>query len=196
MDVDTLNAYNVYAKPFAQEWHEQPPPGDLYTLLKTFFTPGLTADIGCGAGRDVAWLNDAGFPAIGFDASELLLDHARYRYPQARFELSSLPDLANIVTERFQNILCEAVIMHLDLRLIRPSVARMLDLLLPGGALCISWRIVDGCAKRDQHRRLYSAFDKSLILQECLGQRVVLDREDISQASGKRIHRMIIRKRG
>lgn len=195
MDVDTLNAYNVYAKPFAQEWHEQPPPDDLYTLLETWFSPGLTADVGCGAGRDVAWLTAAGFDAIGYDASDLLLDHARDRYPALRFELSSLPDLANIVTERFQNILCETVIMHLDLRLIRPSVARMLDLLLPGGVLYLSWRVMDGSAKRDQHRRLYSAFDKSLILQECLGHRVLVDREDVSAASGKRIRRMIIRKR-
>jgi SAM-dependent methyltransferase len=196
MDVDTLNAYNVYAKPFAQEWHAQPQPSDLYTLLNTFFTPGPTADIGCGAGRDVAWLNNAGFDTVGYDASDLLLDHARYRYPDLRFELSSLPDLANIVSERFQNILCESVIMHLDLRLIRPSVARMLDLLVPGGVLYISWRVMKGTAKRDQHRRLYSAFDKSLILQECLGHRVLLDREDLSEASGKRIQRMIIRKRG
>jgi len=195
MDVDTLNAYNVYAKPFAQEWHEQPPPADLYTLLETWFSPGLTADVGCGAGRDVAWLTAAGFDTIGYDASDLLLDHARDRYPALRFELSSLPDLANIVTERFQNILCETVIMHLDLRLIRPSVARMLDLLLPGGVLYLSWRVMDGSAKRDQHRRLYSVFDKSLILQECLGHRVLVDREDVSASSGKRIQRMIIRKR-
>lgn len=195
MDVDTLNAYNVYAKPFAAQAHARPQPEDLYSLIKTFFTPGLTADIGCGAGRDVAWLNRAGFETTGYDASELLLEHARYRYPDLNFEMASLPDLAGIVSERFQNILCENVIMHLDLRLIRPSIARMLDLLLPGGALYISWRVMEGKAKRDQHKRLYSAFDKSLILQECLGYRVVLDREDTSDSSGKRTQRMVIRKR-
>lgn len=195
MDVDTLNAYNVYAKPFAAQAHARPQPEDLYSLIRTFFTPGLTADIGCGAGRDVAWLNRAGFETTGYDASELLLEHARYRYPDLNFEMASLPDLAGIVSERFQNILCENVIMHLDLRLIRPSIARMLDLLLPGGALYISWRVMEGKAKRDQHKRLYSAFDKSLILQECLGYRVVLDREDTSDSSGKRTQRMVIRKR-
>lgn len=196
MDVDTLNAYNVFAKPFAQKWHAQPQPADLYTLLQTYFHPGLTADIGCGAGRDVDWLNTAGFDTIGYDASELLLDQARYRYPAWRFELAALPDLGTIISERFQNVLCEGVIMHLDRELIRPSVSRMLDLLVPGGTLYLSWRVMPGEARRDQHRRLYSVFDKSLILQECLGHRVLLDREDISQSSGQHIRRLLIRKRG
>ncbi|KVO67988.1 hypothetical protein WJ79_26935 [Burkholderia ubonensis] len=42
----------------------------MYALLTQHFAPaGRTADIGCGAGRDVAWLNANGVPAVGHDAS-------------------------------------------------------------------------------------------------------------------------------
>ena len=40
---------------------------------------GYLVDIGCGSGREVAWLNASGFPAAGFDASEGLLAEARAR---------------------------------------------------------------------------------------------------------------------
>ena len=40
----------------------------------------LDVVIGCGSGREVAWLNATGFPAVGFDASEGLLKEACQRY--------------------------------------------------------------------------------------------------------------------
>jgi len=80
MDKETLIAYDTAAESFAREWHEQPPPVDLHGLIKTFFRPGPTADIGCGSGREVAWLCANGFPAIGYDPSEGLLAKARELY--------------------------------------------------------------------------------------------------------------------
>ena len=65
MDQKTLDAYDREAKAFTQDWHEQPPPTDLQTVVRQFFRPGQTADIGCGSGRDTAWLNDNGLSASG-----------------------------------------------------------------------------------------------------------------------------------
>jgi hypothetical protein len=56
MDRQTLSAYDAEAKAFAADWHEQPPPSDLHALVRRFFKPGQTADIGAGSGREVAWL--------------------------------------------------------------------------------------------------------------------------------------------
>jgi trans-aconitate methyltransferase len=78
MDRATLAAYDKEAVAFAQDWHEQPSPVDLQDIVTRFFVKGgTTADIGCGSGREVAWLNANGFPAEGFDASEGLLAEAR-----------------------------------------------------------------------------------------------------------------------
>ena len=78
MDRATLAAYDKDAAAFAQDWHDQPAPIDLQEIVGQFFIKGgATADIGCGSGREVAWLNANGFRAEGLDASEGLLAEAR-----------------------------------------------------------------------------------------------------------------------
>src|SRR5271170_2524286 len=77
MDSKTLQAYDRDAARFAREWNEQSAPVDMYELLLRYFRPGPTADIGCGAGRDVGWLVANGYDGRGYDASEALLAQAR-----------------------------------------------------------------------------------------------------------------------
>ncbi|GAA4337909.1 class I SAM-dependent methyltransferase [Pigmentiphaga soli] len=194
MDPATLSAYDRQAAAFADDWLAQPAPDDMYALLARHFTPGPTADVGCGAGRDVAWLASHGFDAIGYDASSALLQEARRRHPQLRFEQSALPGLPGIGSARFQNVLCETVIMHLDPPQIGPAVRRLLQILRAGGHLYLSWRVTAGTAQRDRHRRLYSAFDASLVLDECAGHEILMDAEEVSASSGKTVHRVIVRK--
>jgi SAM-dependent methyltransferase len=190
----TLAAYNDAATAFAQDWHAQPPPADLHALIRHYFRPGLTADIGCGSGREVAWLNANGFPAAGYDASEGLLFEARSRYPQHRFEAAALPELAPIADASFDNVLCETVIMHLARAAIVPSVRRMMAVLRPGGVLYVSWRVTVGADHRDARGRLYAAFDSALVTDALAGASVLLDAEAVSASSGKRIHRVVARK--
>ena len=73
-DSATLDAYSQHAARYSQEWLDQPPPNDLYALLETHLVPhGKTAEIGCGNGRDAAWLAAQGYDVTGFDAAEGLL---------------------------------------------------------------------------------------------------------------------------
>src|SRR5579871_6973193 len=88
MDRQTLDAYDQDAAAFANEWETQPPPVDMYDLIRQYFEPGLTADIGCGSGRDTNWLSKNGYTAIGFDASEGLLAAARRLHPGIEFQRS------------------------------------------------------------------------------------------------------------
>jgi 2-polyprenyl-3-methyl-5-hydroxy-6-metoxy-1,4-benzoquinol methylase len=196
MDKNTLHAYDSDAGHFADEWHDQPPPDDMYALLLAYFTPGATADVGCGSGRDVAWLHAHGFDAIGYDASQGLLEQARARYPSLHFSQAALPELAGVASGQFRNVLCETVIMHLEPALIVPSVHRLLDMLEPGGTLFLSWRVTEGASLRDKHQRLYSSFDKAVVLEACEGHAVLLDKEDINLSSQKTVHRLIVRKAG
>ncbi|MEI9804301.1 MAG: methyltransferase domain-containing protein [Pseudolabrys sp.] len=96
MDDATLKAYDAAAADFAKDWHDQPPPCRFARTGPPFFRKGTTADIGCGSGREVAWLNDNGFPAVAYDASRGLLAEARRRYPQYTFEPAALPALSPI----------------------------------------------------------------------------------------------------
>jgi 2-polyprenyl-3-methyl-5-hydroxy-6-metoxy-1,4-benzoquinol methylase len=196
MDRDTLAAYDRGAAAFAEDWHAQPAPVDLHDIVTRFFIKGgRTADIGCGSGREVAWLNASGFPAKGFDASDGLLQEARARYPSLAFAQAELPALEGIAANTYDNVLCETVIMHLDRALIAPSVRRLLDIVKPGGVLYQSWRITDGTDLRDARGRLYAAFDASLVRTELSTARLLRDEEVISASSGKTIHRLVAAKR-
>lgn len=193
MDRTTLAAYDSAAEAFAKDWHEQPPPTDLQALVRRFFWPGLTADIGCGSGREVAWLCENGYPAEGYDPSEGLLAQARSRYPHRRFKSAALPELAGIREGTFDNVLCETVIMHLPPDLVAPSVRRLVSILKPRGVLYLSWR--EGSGERDAHGRLYAAFDKSIVIEAASGAEILLDERVVSASSGKPINRIVARKR-
>jgi SAM-dependent methyltransferase len=192
-DKATLGAYDRDAASFAEDWETQPAPTDLHAIVQRFFTQGPTADIGCGSGRDTAWLNANGYPAIGFDASEGLLAEARRRHPDVRFRRAALPDLAG-VDGPFTNILCETVIMHLPPGIVSASVARILSLLEPDGTLYLSWRVTEGADRRDEYGRLYAAFDPRLALEPLAAARIVLDEQVGSISSGKLIRRLVVRK--
>jgi CRP-like cAMP-binding protein/protein-L-isoaspartate O-methyltransferase len=194
-DKQTLRVYDDAAPAFAKEWGEQPVPADLYRLLSEFFEPGLTADIGCGSGRDLAWLAGQGFSVRGFDVSEGLLAEARKRYPALSFSHAELPQLDGVPSMTFQNVLCETVLMHLEPGLIAASVRRLLDILVPGGVLYLSWRVTEGASQRDKAGRLYAAFRKEAVLEGLSPADTVLyDREEISESSGKKIHRLVLKK--
>ena len=194
MDRETLLAYDGAAAAFAEDWHRQPAPADFHAVVRRFFRPGPTADIGCGSGREVAWLAANGYPAIGYDPSAGLLAQARARYPELVFEAAALPDLAGISAGTFDNVLCETVIMHLPPDLIAPSVRRLVSILKPDGILYLSWRVTAGADQRDPQGRLYAAFGKDVVLGALSRTTILLDEEVISASSGKAIHRIVARK--
>lgn len=194
MDDATLQAYDAGAQAYADDWHAQPPPADMYALVKQFFQPGLTADVGCGSGRDAGWLAANGYPAVGYDPSEPLLAQARARYPQIEFAMAALPTLAGIADARFDNVLCETVIMHLPPALIAPAVRRLMAILKPGGVLYLSWRVTEGADQRDRSGRLYAAFGPELVMPALAPAAILLDKEVVSASSGKTIHRILARK--
>ena len=197
MDRQTLAAYDDGAAAFAIDWHEQPAPHDLHRIIKRFFIAGgETCDIGCGSGREVAWLNANGYPASGFDASQGLLAEARARYPQFDFAYAELPDLPRLAANTYDNVLCETVIMHLERAQIARSVRRMLDIVQPRGIFYLSWRVIRDADQRDKHGRLYAAFDASLVLGELSATTMLLQEEVVSASSGKTIHRLVVRNGG
>ena len=194
MDKSTLVAYDTASVRFAQEWGDQPAPLDMYELLKQYFIPGPTVDIGCGSGRDVAWLCANGFNASGYDASEGLLREARAACPDAVFGMARLPELDGVPRGTFANVLCETVIMHLDPSEIGIAVRSLVSLLAPGGTLWLSWRVTPGTSRRDDAGRLYASFDDRIVLDELVTTTILVDREERSGSSGKNVRRLVVRK--
>ena len=112
MDAQTLDAYAASAAVRCQHYRLILST-ELLQFAQVFFHPGqLTADLGCGSGRDVDWLNRHGFPAIGYDASLAMLAEAHAAYPDIELYEAALPDLAGIPDSAYTNVLCSAVLMH------------------------------------------------------------------------------------
>jgi hypothetical protein len=86
--------------------------------------------------------------------------------------------------------------MHLEPEAITPAVERLLSILIPGGILYLSWRgVTEGADRRDEHGRLYAAFDPDLVLRALAATEVLLDEQVGSVSSGKLIRRIVVRKR-
>ena len=114
MDKETINIYNQDAESIAQ-LHSTLIPHRVYELINQYFIKNTaTVDIGCGIGRDTQWLNKQGFLTIGVDASAGMLKQARQLYPDLLFNEDCLPELASLSDLHFHNILCSAVLMHLN----------------------------------------------------------------------------------
>jgi SAM-dependent methyltransferase len=194
-DSATLDAYSQGAARYSQDWLDQPPPTDMYAHLTTQLLPGgQTADIGCGNGRDVAWMAANGYRVTGFDASPGLLAEARRLHPDLTFRAASLPALSEI-DETFDNVVCETVIMHLPATSIALAIDSLLRILKPNGVLCLSWRVTEGRDQRQSDGRLYSAFEPAWVtdaLEDCT---ILLFEDVTSESSGKRICRVIASKR-
>jgi SAM-dependent methyltransferase len=193
MDRATLQAYDRNAASFAEDWESQPSPDDIYDIVRRFFRKGPTVDIGCGSGRDTAWLAQHGFAATGYDASEGLLTEARRLHPDIQFHHAVLPELSGIAEASFTNVFCETVIMHLPPDAIAASVQRLMAILEPQGTLYLSWRVTEGLDKRDESGRLYAAFDAGLVLQALAPWKILLDEQRVSVSSGKTVRRIVAR---
>lgn len=111
-------------------------------------------DVGCGAGGLVAALADKGLTAQGIDLSEASIEKARRDFPQGRFEVARLEDLAGW-NARYDLITLSHVLEHA-----RDDAALLLSLialLAPDGALYIEvpWFSPETLAPRPEwHRQM------------------------------------------
>ena len=197
MDAPTLSAYDAESERFADDWEAQPVPTDLQAIVRRYFrSGGATADVGCGSGRDAAWLDANGYPAVGFDPSRGLLEIARRRQPGLLCRAASLPELAGVADGTFANVLCETVIMHLPAETIPIAVRRLVSILIPDGVLYLSWRVTERTGRRDPHGRLYSAFDPSVVREALAGTQILFDEGVISASSGQPVRRIVAAREG
>lgn len=140
MDKETIAIYDQEAESIAR-LHSSLTPHRIYELISLYFNKGSsTCDIGCGIGRDMYWLNQQGYPCLGVDASAMMLEQAQSLHPGWEYILDNLPELHQLADSHFQNILCSAVLMHLNQTDLGVACNRLFELLNTGGCLIISFR--------------------------------------------------------
>lgn len=164
MDKKTIGAYDQSATQIAA-LHNSLVPIELYEIINRFFIPnGRTIDVGCGIGRDSNWLSKQGYEIVGIDASKQMLSHAEKKYPGISFITDSLPVLANTKDCSFTNVLCSAVIMHLEAEQISQSVTSLLRIMVEGGVIVLSFRGTDQTDKRE-NSKLYTPIEADELIE-------------------------------
>jgi 2-polyprenyl-3-methyl-5-hydroxy-6-metoxy-1,4-benzoquinol methylase len=180
MDIETIAIYDNEAENICQ-LHSTLIPIRIYELIeKNFIKHAVTADVGCGIGRDTHWLNQQGFQTIGVDASKQMLKQAMTLYPNDKFIHDSLPELPLLADSKFQNILCSAVLMHLKKNDFVAACLRLFELLNKKGCLIVSFRGTNETDNREKGK-LYRpiAVDEFLAIFRENGCNIVLQEKEM-----------------
>jgi SAM-dependent methyltransferase len=101
MDRQTVDFYNANSAETAQRYAEAA------STVAQFFPIAFPAgkhvlDIGCGSGRDLNALIQAGYSATGIDASESMIKAAESRFPRlaGKLRFDHLPELRAVASFR------------------------------------------------------------------------------------------------
>jgi ubiquinone/menaquinone biosynthesis C-methylase UbiE len=97
--------------------------------------PGRALDAACGTGRHTKYLAEKGFDTTGIDCSPEMLELARVKVPEARFELGDLTAIP-FASGSFDFALCALALDHTDD--LRTPVAELARVVRPGGCVIIS----------------------------------------------------------
>jgi SAM-dependent methyltransferase len=112
-------------------------PGWLLEPIVTHVGPQSSVlEIGCGNGRNLAWLRaETGCAALGVDPSEAAIQDGRQRHPGVRFELGTADDLPT--SDMFDFVLVGFCLYLCDRRDLTRIVAEVDRVLAANGHLAI-----------------------------------------------------------
>ncbi len=135
---ETINAYNDYAAVFAETTKNF----DLTLFWNPFIShlPGKRIiDLGCGAGRDVAYFSKHRFSVTGVDLSEELLNHAKRVCPAAHFIQADIRRLP-FPDASFDGVWCCGGIVHMGKEEGEKVIQEAFRILVPGGVFFLSFK--------------------------------------------------------
>jgi ubiquinone/menaquinone biosynthesis C-methylase UbiE len=131
-------AYDQLAAAYAEKNAAMPPAYlDLGPRFLALVQPGRAVlDVGCGAGRDLAWLTEHGASVVGGDRSAGMLAQARQHAPVRllQVDMRSLPFGDDV----FGGVWCSASLLHLPKPDAPGALAEMYRVLAPGGPLLLA----------------------------------------------------------
>lgn len=161
MDQLTLDAYEESASEWAGRY-ESAEMADLHTILIQHLPPAaLVLEVGCGSGRDAAFLLGQGFEITAVDGSNMMLEEASRRHPElaSRLQLAAVPfDPENpLLKRKFSAVLMIALVMHLTDAELREAISQFREILNPGGLVILSASIgrKEVADRRDAKGRLF-----------------------------------------
>lgn len=161
IDKTTIDTYSDNAEEFANRYESVSVSQQLKLFLKYLPAGGRILEIGCGSGRDAAFLLDQGFDVTAVDASNKLLSLAAKYHPQLQGKLykASAPfsESYPFMNKKFDGAVSMAMIMHLSDASFSRFLSQLANLVKPNGILFLSSSAgrTGLNNKRDPKQRLY-----------------------------------------
>jgi SAM-dependent methyltransferase len=160
MDSRTLEYYGVNAAEVFDKYDKA--QRGISRYFQVSFPVGTRIlDIGAGSGRDMRQLLEEGYDVYGVEPCDELRNITIAKYPELSQRLSSgyLPDIEMPSIDKFDGILCSAVLMHIPSERLFDAAFSIRRLLKNGGRLLISMPYsrddIDN-TNRDQQGRLFN----------------------------------------
>jgi ubiquinone/menaquinone biosynthesis C-methylase UbiE len=94
-------------------------------------------DLGSGPGINAGYMHSKNFQVVGIDLSEKMIRYAKSKYPHIEFRLGDMTKLP-FPANSFDGILASYSLIHLTKDAIAPVVARLYEILRPGGLIYLS----------------------------------------------------------
>ncbi|SBT53553.1 class I SAM-dependent DNA methyltransferase [Micromonospora auratinigra] len=143
---ETRAAYDTVAVDYARmipEVLEGPLARGMLAAFAEMVGPGRPVlEVGCGTGRITAHLHRLGLDISGADLSPGMVEVARSTYPELRFEVGSMTDLA-VPDGALAGLVAWYSIIHLPPELLPDVFAGFHRVLAPGGHLLIAVKAGD-----------------------------------------------------
>jgi len=136
----TIKYYTTHVKDLVRRY-ESADVKDLHTLLTDSFPPGARLlELGCGSGRDAAFMLENGFDVTASDGVQEMIDAAAACHPALAGRLCRicLPRDLTPALGPFDGIYAVATLMHLTRPDIQEFFARVRRMLVPDGRLFFS----------------------------------------------------------
>jgi len=143
MDPTTVNHYSATADERSAAYESVDVSG-MHELMLRYFDPGARLlEIGCGSGRDAAFLVAQGRDVTATDASTAMLDAAGRCHPELSGRLINaplpLPSGHELLQSTFDGIYSVAVLMHVPDEDLFEFAFQIKSMLRAGGALLLSF---------------------------------------------------------
>lgn len=142
MDRHTIEHYNQHAAAMSAQYESADVTRLHQRLLESLPAGGRVLEVGCGSGRDLAFLQTQGFDVTGLEPSDAMRAEALARHPGLAGRLFPgtipfAPGLAGL-NPPYDAVLAIAVIMHLSDPELTAWIRQLNGVLKPGGILFLS----------------------------------------------------------
>jgi len=136
----TLSYYENNAKHLSQRYESANVDNIHALLLKTFPSKSYLLEIGCGSGRDAAFMHRDGYNILAIDGSREMIAEAKRCHPELEgsLEVMKIPEEFHFEPSSFDGVYSIATLMHLNKSAIDQTIAKVAMILKAGSKFLFS----------------------------------------------------------